>query len=396
MKSRNKKIQAVIDWCIEKGYEVSNYQGKKHIFCFKIPQYLNDMVVNKDWLTYRNRFVGSSEIAMAMGKSNYKSKMRLYHNKIGSFPDLFTGNVYTYNGIMMEPVVADLWSHWEPGMEAEYWAEYLKNKDRPEAEKERRRKFLPCGYYMVNEKYPDISVSIDRFIPKGEFSYFNGVKFEEQSPLELKTANIFTAKKFVNDIPLQYYVQIQSQLLVSEADEGEFALLKGGLELQVSPVKYDETVCAYMLKDCQDMMQRIRMGSTGMKHLQTSPNKAWTIINAFEPEPDGSMDCSKFLREKRNLMGEVVKEESVGISNKQNEKWADAYRYFHHLELVGKKGKELYKSSFLRQYPNEGYVQLDGKNKVSLSGRFGVKLTKEREDKVIKKLNSIPFAYEAE
>lgn len=121
-------------------------------------------------------------------------------------------------GILMEPVILEFWKYYD-GLPDSYTDNFLA--------KSPKREYGRVNAYIVNKKMPWLFVSLDAYIKKGYSSLF-GQTLNEDCPLELKTVGFQAAKAQEHGIPLHYVYQVQQQMLVTETDYAELAILEGG------------------------------------------------------------------------------------------------------------------------------------------------------------------------
>lgn len=121
-------------------------------------------------------------------------------------------------GILMEPVILEFWKYYD-GLPDTYTDNFLA--------KSPKREFGTVNAYIVNKKMPWLFVSLDAYIKKG-YSSLYGEVLTEDCPLELKTVGFQSAKAQEHGIPLYYVYQVQQQMLVTETNYAELAILEGG------------------------------------------------------------------------------------------------------------------------------------------------------------------------
>ncbi|MFN9114819.1 MAG: YqaJ viral recombinase family protein [Bacteroidota bacterium] len=67
----------------------------------------------QEWLNFRERGLGASEIGTLMGVNSWKSPAELYYQKIGVIPQKQVENMPMFMGTILEETVADIFEHWE-------------------------------------------------------------------------------------------------------------------------------------------------------------------------------------------------------------------------------------------------------------------------------------------
>jgi len=114
--------------------------------------------INKDkaydeWLQFRSRGLGASEIGTLMGVNSWKSPAELYYQKIGLIPQKVDPNIPMFMGTILEKTVAEIFEYWDGDDES-----MLRNH---EAGTKVRNLYEPVGY-VVNPDYPHLFFSPDR------------------------------------------------------------------------------------------------------------------------------------------------------------------------------------------------------------------------------------------
>jgi len=373
---KNDKVQKIITQFRKKGYEVKNYESQAHIWEFHIPQFNEDLTDNQDWHGFRKNFIGSSEVGCMMGLNDWRSPMALYHHKVGSIPSTFQGNESTESGRAHEDMIALLWEYY--GGDDKHWFRYNRRG-------EKVRKCEEANYYLVNEKYPQISVSIDRKIPKGTPVLFNvgpysmGDALPNAGPLEEKTSNFFAAKQFACGLPLNYYSQVQSQLLVMEADYGEYAMLVGGKTLEVIPIVLNEGFVVRMYQESQAFWAKIIEGRKMFQwYLDTGDEQLRTYVDSFEPSPDGTKATKEFLMARQKGFPEeekvLVKGEPIDYT------LAKEYKFWNEMIRLCNDKKTKLSNKLRAKYADSSHVSLGGKSKITFDKNAKIGVVVEKED----------------
>jgi putative phage-type endonuclease len=249
----------------------------------------------EDWLQFRKKGIGASEVGAVMGLSPYKSSIELFYDKIGESLGYTVENLAMFLGTEQESFVAMLWEHWDPvdGTVDTMVANYRAGR------KVRRCKRVNA--YATNSKYPWLFVSLDREINKFD-ARGNGA-------LELKTVGGWESDKWESGIPPSNIVQVTTQTLVCEYLFGELAQLKDNRDFFVFPFEHNESIAESILattKAFWDRVEKARVIVTRRFEAQRNMNyRAVDELNAelqaVEPEPDGSDAFNAFLKEKYKI-----------------------------------------------------------------------------------------------
>lgn len=202
-------------------------------------------ISHEEWLEERLRVsgvgtaemrIGASDISTLTGSNKWKSKRRLYLEKVGYHKKDFR-NKMTLLGNEMEPVIAQLMERYNTDEEI-----FLDN----------RQYNTPQGYlkkaefFAVNSKYPNLVASID-YIPNGEFfSPWTGEQYPEYTPFELKNIQQFVYQSWGESIPLHYYEQVQVQMAMVDAEIAVFAPFISNGDFMPVEVRRDESLIQYL------------------------------------------------------------------------------------------------------------------------------------------------------
>jgi putative phage-type endonuclease len=143
----------------------------------------------KDWLQLRRHYLGASEVAAVLDLNPYRSGFGIYADKVlGSTEDL-SDNIHIQFGNWMEPVIL-----------AEFPKRFLK-------EEGVEIKAHAYPYMLQHPEHDFLSVNLDGIVSHPE----HGV-----GVIEIKTASEMQWKEWQDDdIPAQYYVQIQQELSIT-------------------------------------------------------------------------------------------------------------------------------------------------------------------------------------
>lgn len=197
----------------------------------------------EDWLTIRQRGIGSSDAAVAIGLSSYKSPLTLWLEKTGRKPaeDLSHKEPVLW-GQILEPALASV------------YAERTGNKVRR------------VNAVLQDPDHPFMLANLDREVvglPEGP-----GV-------LEIKTAGYHSAPQWEEGIPLAYQCQVLHQLAVTGHAWADVAVLIGGQDFRIYRIQRD----AHKLADL------IEREAQFWQH----------VLSDTQPEPDGSDDAGQAL-----------------------------------------------------------------------------------------------------
>lgn len=246
----------------------------------------------EDWLKYRKRGIGASEVGTIMGLNPYKSSIELFYEKIGEELGYSVENIAMFLGKEQEPLIADMWQYWggdQESMIANYRAGNLV------------RKCQRVNAYVHNPDYPHLFVSLDRKINR------HGDRGE--GALEIKTIAGYESDKWEGGIPPYQIIQVQTQLLVCDFEYGELATLKNGRQFDVYQFERNQVIIDSILERTIEFWRRVELAReivTSRFEAQRSFNYALVEqcnanLQQVEPEPDGSDAFNNFLKEKYRI-----------------------------------------------------------------------------------------------
>lgn len=249
-------------------------------------------MTNEDWLRFRKRGIGASEVGAILGLSPYTSSIQMFYDKIGEGLQYKVENIAMFNGKELESYVAKMWEYWA-GTEESMIENYRSGK--------KVRRMQRVNAYVQNPKYPWLFVSLDRKINKGSAG--------EEGALEIKTIAGYESDKWIGGIPPSHIIQVQTQIGVCEFSYGELAALRDGRFFDVYPFDYNPDIFATIVERTHEFWQKVERGRMiltqrfeaqkefNMRAVQELTQELHTI----EPEPDGSEACEEYLKERYHL-----------------------------------------------------------------------------------------------
>lgn len=260
-----------------------------------------------DWLRYRDRGVGASDVGTILGINPYKCSAQLFYEKLGELPVLNTENIAQFLGKEQENFIASMWEYWDPsqGTEGAMIANYRAGA--------KVRRCQRVNAYVNNPDFPWLFVSLDRKINRtATIRSGDEVRSEElpgEGALELKTIAGYEADKWEGGIPPAYVVQVQTQLLVCEFKFGELAVLRDGRDFQVYPFEYNAGICETIIKRTRDFWNRVEEGRKIITQRYEArrqfnyklADELTEQLTTIEPPPDGSEAFAKYLKERYRI-----------------------------------------------------------------------------------------------
>ena len=258
-------------------------------------------MTNRDWLSFRTRGLGASDVPAVLGFSEYESPMSKFDEKTTLSPKPKFENLAMFLGKQAEDKNAEMWEYWDGSVEGMIKNFYSGNKV---------RRCRRLNAYVQNPKYKWLFVSLDRVINKHTWK---GVEFGEGT-LELKNLSSYEADKWEGGIPLKHLLQVQTQMAVCEFDYGELAVKLDDRNYTVYQFEKNREICEQIIDQTHDFWQRVEKA----REIQTQifvAKKDFNLrkvedleaqLQQLEPEPDGSDAVSDFLsaKYKKAISGE--------------------------------------------------------------------------------------------
>lgn len=196
----------------------------------------------EDWLKYRKRGIGGSDVAAILGISKWKSAVGLWLDKTNQSSEPEEENEAMQWGNIMEPVIRN------------HFADVM---GKPVAE---------VKAMLRHPEYPFMLADVD------------GVTVDDEGNpaiLEIKTASEYKRGEWEDDIPPYYQTQVQHYLCVTGVKKAYVAVLIGGNSFKVFEVNADVEV--------QQMLIAVERGF-------------WDKVqNMIRPEIDGSDAATELL-----------------------------------------------------------------------------------------------------
>lgn len=248
--------------------------------------------MNRDeWLNYRHRGLGASEVGSILGLDDYTSSLELYYYKIGEIAKFDTESMASFMGREQEDLIARLWQYWdgdEDTMIRNFRAGHIV------------RKCQRVNAFVHNPDFPWLYVSLDRRI--------NRHQDKADGALELKTISGFESDKWEAGLPPKHVSQVQTQLAVCEFDYGEMAVLYDGRRLEVFPFERSEVIITHVITKTRDFWDRVTKGRKLVNEKyhalsqfnQKRVDELTHEIDALAPEPDGTLAYADYLKKRYN------------------------------------------------------------------------------------------------
>lgn len=161
----------------------------------------------EEWLGWRKKGIGGSDVAAICGFSRYKSAVEVYLDKIGELPPI-EDNPKMKAGRMLEPLIAD-WFAEETGM-----------------------RVMQQHSIFQHPEHPFMLANIDRWV------------IGQNAGLEIKNTGEYSRGDWFDGqneiIPTEYQLQANHYMAILGADRWYVAVLIGGWDFQWRVIERDE------------------------------------------------------------------------------------------------------------------------------------------------------------
>lgn len=273
----------------------------------------------EEWLQWRCRGIGGSDVSIIAGINKFKSVYELWMEKTGQIETAETESENAHFGSVLEEVVKK---------------EFMERTGL----KVRAKHML-----LQSEAYPFMIADLDGVInDNGEFYVF-----------EAKTASEFKKEAWEQGVPPEYMLQIQHYMAVTGFKKTFIAALIGGNHFVYYEVERDEVLIE---------------GIIAMEKYFWEVN----VLQGVEPEADGSEATTRFLNEKYNESnGETVQlpDEALTILSRYD-------RVSSRIDELNKAKASL--SNQLKAYLEDNEYGIVGDRKVSWKTIYKQDLDKKR------------------
>lgn len=196
----------------------------------------------EDWLKYRKRGIGGSDVAAILGISKWKSAVGLWLDKTNQSSEPEEENEAMQWGSIMEPVIRN------------HFAEVM------------GKLVVEVKAMLRHPEYPFMLADVD------------GVTVDDEGNpaiLEIKTASEYKRGEWEDDIPAYYQTQVQHYLCVTGVGKAYVAVLIGGNSFKVFEVDADAEVQQMIIAVERDFWNKVQ--------------------NMIRPEIDGSDAATELL-----------------------------------------------------------------------------------------------------
>ena len=200
------------------------------------------------WLSLRKCGIGASEAPAVMGVSSYSSKLSVAAAKRGQ-ADEFAGNEFTKAGLRLEPFIAE-------------WAL-----------EEMEKKGMPCGLMLVSKHFPWLFCTPDWWVMD-----------EDKGDIPFQIKNSMIASKWDDGVPDDVMVQVQTELIVTQAPYAYVAVLLTGNRLRWSKVEPNYDLQGEIITETKRLWDDIQHGNVIEADGSDASSRA---LKALYPEDNG-------------------------------------------------------------------------------------------------------------
>ncbi len=272
------------------------------------------------WIAHRSNSLGCSDLGTALGFNPWSEPAILFAQKVGIVPTGTEDNAAMFMGRVMEPVIANLWKHWD--INEPDWSECSKNL---EAGITKRELYTP-KIYAKNPKHPYLMGGPDGlFMHEGKLAV-----------LEIKTISKYSADQYESGIPTSYIFQIHGYMMLFDADYAEIALLQDGRELTVVPFQKDERIVKIIEEQCSKFWKNILVArdfyldQKDISHLEPEPSDTKVyeqfLLDRFKAQDDLEIPCSKSAQFWIDKFVSFRKQENEAVKRKRL--YSNKIKYF--------------------------------------------------------------------
>lgn len=217
----------------------------------------------EEWLKYRTKGIGGSDVSIIAGINPFKSAHQLWLEKTGQIEPEQTDSEYAHFGTLLEPIVRREFTQ-RTGIRV-------------------RQKHM----LLQSEEYPFMFADLDGVINEdGEMAVF-----------EAKTASAYKQEVWEECIPAPYILQVQHYMAVTGAKRTYIAALVGGNHFYHHAVERDEEMIGKIIA-----MEKYFWETH--------------VLGGMEPVPDGSEATTNYFNSRfRESNGETVElpEEALAV-----------------------------------------------------------------------------------
>lgn len=296
-------------------------------------------ISREDWLNFRNKGIGGSDVAALCGINKYKSSVELWMEKTGQIKPKESGEA-AYWGTKMEPII------------------------REEFTTRTNLKVNIVNSILKHEKYDFMLANIDGIVYDTKFG---------NCIFEAKTASAFKQSQWEKSIPEEYMLQIQHYMAITNFKAAYIAVLIGGNQFIYKLIRRDEELIDMIIKIENDFWNHVcantppkidgseastellnRLYPSCMENSKIIlPDEALNILNQYNLYKEKEKEVSEMKNEAANKLKSMIGDNETAVVKNWIITWKTIYSEKFDSKKLKKEEPELYKkytvkSSFRR------------------------------------------------
>lgn len=293
--------------------------------------------------------IGASDVSVITGSNKWKCSRRLFYHLIGLYSSEWRTNK-SVAGHLLEPVVAANWEAWTDSED-----QFLFNLERGVKVRNTRK----ADYFLLNDDYENLFVSIDRLHDGEVYSPWTGELYPELTPIELKTTEDSYYRLWSNGITAGYMDQLQAQMMVSNTKVAVFCVLVNGTYFHVREVEYDSFLAEQIDFKTREFAVVVKAG----KQILDLMNSAKTekereeyeaMLEEITPDPLELLDEQDLNKERfGSSLGSVIGDES-------DFKYLEQYQSAHDGIKALEEAKQLAKNNLTTKMRDAEELKFEG------------------------------------
>ncbi len=265
-------------------------------------------MTKEDWLKFRNRGIGGSDVATICGLNKYKSPLQLWLEKTDQIDPVEAGEA-AYFGTLLEPIVREEFTR-RSGLRVDTINSILKH---------------PVFDFML--------ANVD------------GIVIDENNNkaiFEAKTASVFKSEQWEdNKIPEEYMLQIQHYMAVTGFNKTYIACLLGGNKFIYKVIERDDELIDMIIQlefnfwecvknnvppkidgseSCSDLMSRLYPNANKDSSI-ILPDEAQLLVEQYNSSKEQEKQFSERKEEAANMLKQMLGENEVGVINDTKISW---------------------------------------------------------------------------
>lgn len=324
-----------------------------------------DSANRQEWLALRRELsgigddtvcrIGASDTWACLGRSPYKSRMRLWYELLGRTSGSFDTEK-TANGLLMEEHIKNRYCYYSPNEE-----EHVQNM----MTKTKVNKVRNVNSIIVSSEFDYIAASLDIERCKGGVNFFTGEVMDFVYPIDLKNLSFYSNQSKNDEISEGYEYQLYAQMVACECTYSELAVLSDGWRFKVHPCHYNEERVEWMKKTIKDFCDSV-IRAKPLERLyqeakQENDFEAMALYDSYisqlSPEPTGIEDDWKLMEELQD--GE--NDDSILATDKDS-LYYHRYKKAIRLEKLAAKIKDQARANLISSMDNYKYMKFQDHN----------------------------------